>query len=249
MRRIAGITTALALLAWTGTGASARISSTGTPVAAAIVAACHPSDDVGERFATFVGQMQAVNGTVRMAMHFSLLEKLGAPSFQPVALGNLRPWRRSKKGATNFIYTQRVTALRDGGTYRMRVLFRWYGADGKVFKTKTVRSGACHQPAPLPNLEVSSITAKPGAAPGTAIYTITVFNDGTGDAGAVDVALKVDGGTAANGQVPAIAAGKTGTVNVTGPACTGFVRAAVDPRGKIRESDETDNVLVTACPA
>ncbi|HXD56465.1 MAG TPA: CARDB domain-containing protein [Thermoleophilaceae bacterium] len=248
MRRIAGITTALALLAFAGTGASARTSST-TPVAAAIVAACHPSDDVGERFATFVGQMQAVNGTVRMAMHFSLLEKLGTPSFQPVALGSLRPWRRSKKGATNFIYTQRVTALRDGGTYRMRLLFRWYGADGKVIKTKTVRSGACHQPAPLPNLEVSSVTAKPGIAPGTSSYAISVFNDGTGDAGAVDVALKVDGGTAATGQIPAIAAGRTGTVNVTGPACSRFIRAAVDPRGKINETDETDNVLVTACPA
>jgi CARDB len=219
------------------------------PVAVAIVAACHPSDDVGERFATFVGQMQAVKGTYRMAMHFSLLEKLEAPSFEPVALSELRPWRRSKKGASSFIYTQRVTALRNGGTYRMRVQFRWYGTDGKVFKTKTARSGVCHQPAPLPNLEVSSITAKPALTPGNAAYTITVQNDGTGAAGAVDVALKVDGGTAATGQIASIAPGKSGTVNITAPACTGFVRVAVDPRGRIKETNETDNVLVSACPA
>src|SRR4051794_32592891 len=247
MRRIAVIPAALALLAGTVSGASAS-SSTPTPVAQAVVAACHPSDDVGTRFATFVGQMQAVKGAQRMAMHFSLLERLEAPSFQAVSLSELRPWRRSKKGVSSFIYSQRVTALRDGGSYRMRVQFRWYGVDGKVIKTKTVRSGVCHQPAPLPNLEVTSITAKPGLTPGTETYTIAVENDGTGDAGAVDVALRVDGATALTGQVPAIGAGKSGTVDITAPACTGYVRAAVDPRGKIQEADETDNVLVTACP-
>src|SRR5436309_24111 len=233
MRRIAVIPAALALLAWTVSGASAS-SSTFTPVAQAVVAACHPSEAVSERFATFVGQMQAVKGTQRMAMHFSLLERLEAPNFQAVALSELRPWRRSKKGVSSFIYSQRVTALRDGGSYRTRVQFRWYGADGKVIKTKTVRSGVCHQPAPLPNLEVTSITARPGLTAGTAAYTIAVENDGTGDAGAVDVALRVDGGTALAGQVPAIGAGESGTVNITAPACNGYVRAAVDPRGKIQ---------------
>jgi CARDB protein len=249
MRRIAVTTAALALLAWTGSGASAARTSTSTPLTAVVVAACHPSDDVTDRFATFVGQMQSVKGTSRMAMHFTLLEKLETPTFDPVALSELRPWRRSKKGSTTFLYTQRVTALRDGGSYRMRVQFRWYGSDGKVFKTKTVRSGVCRQPAPLPNLEVTSITARPGLTAGTEAYTITVQNDGTGDAGGVGVALKVDGGTASNGQVPALPAGKTGTVTITGPACTGFVRAAVDPGGRIRETNETDNVLITACPA
>src|SRR3954447_1061407 len=136
MRRIAGFTTALALLASWVPGASAGSSTSTPPLTTVVVAACHPSDDVDERFATFVGQMQAVKGTQRMALHFSLLERLGAPDFEAVALPDLRPRRRSKKGASSFIYSQRITALRDGGSYRMRVLFRWYGADGKVFKTK-----------------------------------------------------------------------------------------------------------------
>jgi hypothetical protein len=185
-----------------------------------------------------------------MAMHFTLLERLEAPDFEPVVLSDLRPWRRSKKGVASFLYTQRVTALRDGGSYRMRVQFRWYGADGKVMKTKTVRSGACRQPADLPNLRISSITAKPGILQGnTRTYTVTVQNDGAGDAGGVDVALRVDGGNAATGQVPALAAGTSASVDITGPACQGFVRAAADPRGKITETNEKDNALVTACPA
>jgi hypothetical protein len=219
-------------------------------VTAVVVAACHPSDDVSERFATFVGQMQGVRGSVRMAMHFTLLERLGAPDFEPVALSELRPWRRSKKGATSFLYSQRVTALRDGGSYRMRIQFRWYGGDGKVMKTKTVRSGSCRQPALLPNLKVTSISAKPGVLQnGTRTYTVSVVNEGTSDVGGVDVALRVDGGTTATGQVPALAAGKTASVDISGPACTGFIRAAVDPGAKINETNEKDNALVTACPA
>src|SRR5436305_9140366 len=65
------------------------------------VADCHPSDDVAQRFASFNGQMHAIAGTQRMAMHFTLLERLGhglAP-FKPVALADLKPWRRSKAGA------------------------------------------------------------------------------------------------------------------------------------------------------
>ena len=114
MRRIAVITAAVALLAWNGSGASAAKKSASTPVAVAILAACHPSDDVTDRFATFVGQMQSVKGTARMTMHFTLLEKLEPPTFDPVAISELRPRRRSKKGSTTFLYTQRVTALRDG---------------------------------------------------------------------------------------------------------------------------------------
>src|SRR5256885_12550947 len=114
MRRIAVIPAALALLAGTVSGASAS-SSTPTPVAQAVVAACHPSDNVGERFATFVGQMQAVKGTQRMAMHFSLLERLELPSFQAVSPSALRPWRRSKRGGSSVIYSHRGPSLRDVG--------------------------------------------------------------------------------------------------------------------------------------
>jgi hypothetical protein len=247
MRRLGILTAALTLAAAWVSGASASANST-QPLASVVVAACHPSDAVDQRFATFAGQMQAVKGTQRMAMHFTLLERLNAPDFSAVGLAELKPWRRSKKGVSSFIYSQRVTALRDGGSYRMRVQFRWYGSDGSVIKVKTMRSGVCHQPASLPNLEVSSITASPGAVQGTSNYVVTVENAGNGDAGAVDVALKVDGGTPVTGQVPLLAAGQTATVTLTGPSCASFVRAAADPRDKIDESNEKDNALFTTCP-
>src|SRR4051794_41650619 len=109
MRRIAVIPAALALLAGTVSGASAS-SSTPTPVAQAVVAACHPSDDVGTRFATFVGQMQAVKGAPRMAMHFSLLERLHAPRFQAASPSEPPPARRSQEGRACLINSPRRTA-------------------------------------------------------------------------------------------------------------------------------------------
>ncbi len=252
MRRIATVFSALALTGAFATGALAdqpAPATMGMASGAVIVAACHPSDDVTTRFATFVGEMRALQGSARMAMRFTLLQRLGTPDFTAVGLPELRPWRRSKKGASNFIYTQRVTALRDGGTYRMRVQMRWYGSDGKLMKVRTMRSGACKQPAPLPNLRISSIGTSPGTVSGTTSYMVTVQNDGVGDAGPVVVGLRVDGGPLSTARVPTLAAGQAASVRLTGPACTATLRAIADPGNAIRETSETDNALVEACPS
>src|SRR3954454_20449498 len=235
MRRIAVIPAALALLAGTVSGASAS-SSTPTPVAQAVVAACHPSDAVGTRFATFVGQMQAVKGTQRMAMHFSLLARLEAPSFQAVSLSELRPWRRSKKGVSSFIYTQRVTALRDGGSYRMRVQFRWYGDHKALLRSAIVRSRTCRQPVPLPDLTITSIGSTPAPVSGQRVYSIAVANDGYGDARNVPVELKVDGSTVGSSKVDLLPAQASSVVQIQGPQCAFTVRAVVDPNRVVPET-------------
>ena len=113
----------------------------------------------------------------------------------------------------------------------------------------TILRNVCHQPAPLPNLRVSSIAASPGTLAGTTDYLVTVENDGTGAAGAVNVALKVDGGAPATAQIATLAAGQAATVQLTGPVCVNTLRAVADPRDAIRETNETDNALVTACPS
>src|SRR5437763_5862208 len=137
---------------------------------------CHPSGDVTQRYASFNGQMRGVTGTKRMAMRFTLLERVGtglAP-FKPVSLPDLKPWRRSKPNARAFIYTQRVTALRDGGAYRMRVQFRWYADNKTLLRSTTVRSRTCRQPVSLPDLTITSIASTPAPVSGQRVYSITV---------------------------------------------------------------------------
>jgi CARDB len=245
MRPIAIALTSLALL--TAAQTSAVASPVLPPQAAVIVSACHPADDVSARFATFVGEMRSLTGTARMSMRFTLLEKLGTRDFLPVPLSDLRPLRKSKRGVSTFIYTQRVTALRDGGTYRMRVQFRWYDATGKATKTRTVHSGACHQPAPLPNLVIDSVTRSAGTMPGTSNYSVTVRNAGAGDAGAFAIALRVDGGLADAAHMPSLPAGQSATVQMNGPPCGAVARAVVDPANAVKETNESDNLYTLAC--
>src|SRR4051812_22312847 len=151
------VTPVVALMATVAAALGAQTSKPGQ--ASVSVADCHPSDILDQRYASFSGQMRALPGTQRMAMHFTLLERVGsnAAGYKPVSLPDLKAWRRSKQGARNFIYTQRVTALRDSGGYRMRVQFRWYGDHRALLRTTTLRSRTCRQPAPLPDLVITSI--------------------------------------------------------------------------------------------
>jgi CARDB len=217
------------------------------PTRSVTLSECHPSDDVTQRHASFAGQMHAVPGTARMAMHFTLQERLGSRHFKSVSLLDLRQWRRSKPGARNFIYTQRVTALRDGGAYRMRVQFRWYDSSGHVLRTSVTRSGVCRQPVPLPNLTIGSITPMPGATADQRSYSVSVSNEGAGEARDVSVALKVDGTTVGSTRIDLLPAQTSGVVQIAGPVCSSGLRAIADSDRAIRETDETDNALMVPC--
>lgn len=212
------------------------------------VADCHPANELVQRHASFSGQMHAYPGTARMMMRFTLLERLaGARRFRPMPLQDLRPWRRSKPGARAFIYTQRVTALRDGGAYRMRVQFRWYGADGTLLRSRVARSRVCRQPAPLPNLTIGGIRSMPAATPDRRVYSVTLTNNGDGEARNVDVALKVDGTVVGGTRVDLLPADESTVVQIEGPACAFDVRAIADPDRLIRETSESDNALTVPC--
>lgn len=217
------------------------------PTRSVTLSDCHPSDDVAQRHASFAGQMHALPGTARMAMRFTLQEKLGTPHFKSVSLPDLRPWRRSKAGARKFIYTQRVTALHDGGAYRMRVQFRWYDPHGDVLRTSVARSAVCRQPVPLPDLTISSITPGPGATADQRTYSVSVLNNGAGEARDVSVALKVDGAMAGSTRIDLLPAKTSGVVQIVGPACSFALRAVADSDRSIPETDETDNALTVPC--
>ena len=210
---------------------------------------CHPNADMALRYASFNGQMRAIPGTQRMAMRFTLLERLGgalAP-FKPVSLTDLKPWRRSKPGARAFIYTQRVTALHDDGSYRMRVQFRWYGTGKTVLRTTTLRSRACRQPEPLPNLTINSITSSPATTPGQRVYSITLANSGQGDARNVPVELKVDGTAVGSARVDLLPGQESSVVQIQGPQCALSVRAVADPDRVVPETNDSDNALTVPC--
>jgi CARDB len=251
MRRpLAAIAIAGAVLAASVAGGFAATPvSSKQRTASVSVAVCHPSDDVSQRYASFNGQMHAISGARRMAMRFTLLERLGQglAGFKPVPLSDLKPWRTSKPGARTFIYTQRVTALRDDGSYRMRVQFRWYGAKKKVLRTTTLRSRSCRQPAPLPNLTITSITSTPAAMPGYRIYSTTVGNSGRGDARNVPVALKVDGSVVGSSRIDLLPGEESSVVQIQGPACAFTVRAVADPDHVIPETSDSDNALTVPC--
>jgi hypothetical protein len=231
-------------------GAQSTTSSSKPAPPSVSLAVCHPSDAVDQRYASFTGQMRALPGTKRMAMHFTLLERLSTnkAGFLPVSLQDLKPWRKSKRGARTFIYTQRVTALRDAGSYRMRVQFRWYGDHKTVLRTSTVRSRTCRQPAPRPNLTITSITSMPvPAMAGKRTYAITVANNGPGEATNVPVALKVDGVVVGSAKIDLLPAQESSLAQIVGPQCAFTVRAVADPDKQIRETDESDNAFTLPC--
>jgi hypothetical protein len=194
--------------------------------------------------------MRAISGTKRMAMHFTLLEHLSgvAGGYKPVTLSDLKSWRRSKSGARAFIYTQKVTALRDGGAYRMRVQFRWYGgSSGKtVLRTTTLHSHTCRQPAPLPDLTVNSITSAPATA-NQSTYSITVANEGQGDARNVPVLLRVDGTPVGTSTVDLLPAQESTVVQIMGPSCAFGVRAVANQGRLISETDYSNDSLGASC--
>jgi CARDB protein len=217
------------------------------PTRSVTLSECHPSDDMTQRHASFAGQMRAVPGTARMAMRFTLQERLSSTHFKSVSLPDLRPWRRSKPGARNFIYTQRVTALHDGGSYRMRVQFRWYDSNGDLLRTNVARSGVCRQPVPQPNLTISSISPAAGPSADKSTYSVSVENAGAGEARDVSVSLKVDGTMVASSHIDLLPGNTSGVVQIVGPVCSFALRAIADPDRSIAETDETDNALTVPC--
>ena len=231
---------ALALPAW---GVAADLPSGESPVAR--VVGCDPSGT--DRAAVFFGRMQAVPGTVRMGMRFTLVERLGREGeWEKVEVPTLRTWRRSALGVKTFTYRQKVEDLRAGGAYRASVQFRWYGATG-VLKTVTRQTRACR--GQLPNLAVGDLDVRPGPAADTFVYRVTVRNTGEAVAEDASVQLQVDRAVLDAVRIDELDEGESRTVTFTGPACDREIRARLDPGNSIGESSEADNARSWPCPA
>ena len=219
-----------------------------SPLAGVKVASCQSGDQSGARKATFVGHMHAIKGSTQLAMRFRLLEEYGRRPFSNVPAPDLHVWRKSRGGVQNYSYSQTVTALLAGESYRALVQFRWLDSNGKVLMQTKRFSGACEQPGSLPNLRVVDVSGRPGSVAGTESYTVDILNAGLVPADHVDLQLVVDGATPDIASLDSLAPGEIHPIHFTGPACKHRVRATVDPSDAIHESDEGDNSLAAGCP-
>jgi CARDB len=200
-----------------------------------------------EHRATFRGSMRKVEGSSRMAMRFSLLERTGAEGFEPLKAPGLGRWRRAKPGVVSFGYRQVVKALPENAVYRMRVDFRWWAPDGSVLQQLQRNSRSCRQFAALPNLRVELLGSTRTRVPGVVRYRVQVTNAGKATVTA-PVRLSVDGDVIDTANVIELLPGETRHVGFRGPSCGSSVTAEADPDGTIVESSEADNLAVLTCP-
>jgi hypothetical protein len=228
--------------------AAAAAPARGAPLAGVKVASCQTGDQSSDRSATFVGHMRAVEGSKQLLMRFGLEEHYGRQGFTRVAAPDLRGWRKSRPGVKSYSYSQGVTGLLAGESYRAQVVFRWLDSDGKTILQVRRHSGVCDQPGQLPNLKVVDVTARPGIVPGTEAYTVDVLNAGLVSASHVALQIVIDGATPDTATVDSLAPAELHAIHFTGPACKHRVRATVDPSDTVHESIENDNSLAGGCP-
>jgi hypothetical protein len=196
--------------------------------------------------ATFRGSMHEIEGSARMAMRFTLLERTGADGFKPLKAPGLGRWHRAQPGTVSFGYRQVVKALPENAIYKMRVDFRWVAADGSVLAHVQRNSPPCRQFAALPNLRVQVLGAASTRVDGVVRYRVLVTNAGRAAVSA-PVRLSVDGDVIDTTNVTLLPAEER-QIDFRGPSCTRGVTAAADPDGTIVESSESDNIDDVPCP-
>jgi hypothetical protein len=211
---------------------------------------CHTGLLPADRFAVFVGQMPALQGTRRMWMRFDLYQRVPNGSWQRVAVPKFGTWQKSLPGKPGFIYEKRVDQLQAPADYRAEVRFRWYDARGRLQRQAHRRTRACHEPDPRPDLAVGRVTAA-DAGGGRLRYLIRVRNDGRSDVGPFETVLSVGGAAQPPATVAGLPAGGATTVPIVAPACApgSQIQIALDPGGAIDEASETNNTVSRLCPA
>jgi hypothetical protein len=218
------------------------------PALEAVLETCSNGLAPAQRIATFLGSMPALTGTERMAMRFDLERRAaGTRGWRPVrGAPGFGVWERSLPRRAGFVFHKRVDGLMAPAAYRAVVRFRWRGADGSVQRRARRSTRPCRQPDLRPDLVPGLLTVAPAAAPGRAIYTLEVRNDGRSAAGTFLV--RVGAGSA---PVAGLAAGERRRVQVAAAACAqgSSVLAEVDAEGRVDEVHEQDNAMRWLCPA
>jgi hypothetical protein len=223
--------------------AAAASAFAAPPVATVKVVTCSFADHE----AAFHARMRLVEGATRMAMRFTLLEETATGNAERVNVPGLRHWHRSNPGVRSFGFRQTFLNLPENASHRVRVSFRWYGADGDLVRRAKRRSAPCHQFEELPNLVTRITRVASSAVPGVVRYEATVTNTGEAAATAVPVRLTVDGDVVDTVTVASLRPGEERSLVIRGPGCRRLARLEVDPEEAIAESSDEDNVHELSC--
>ena len=232
------------LLAVLGCLAIAPVAHAGSPPALRMVTCATPDGSISGSV-RYEARMKSIPGADRMTIRFDLFEKADDDGFRRVSTGETH---KSRRGVSDFRWEHKFEGLRQGGTYRVKVVYRWLDANGEEIGSARRRGEPCKQPAGDPNLRVSDISVERGDLPGAALYRVTVVNRGDAEARGVAVLLRVDGEVVDESEViEALDPGESQVVDFVGPRCRESLRAVVDPKDVIDESGEDDNIRSADC--
>lgn len=108
---------------------------------------CLTSATGADRSATFVGEMTAMPGTVRMSIRVELQQRLeGDPAFHTLVAPGLGMWRGSESGVKIYKYVKQITNLAAPASYRAIVRFKWIGDGGRLLRRAVLHTSICEQP-------------------------------------------------------------------------------------------------------
>jgi CARDB len=231
--------------------ASAGTSAGGARAGAGVrLLACETGPAEADRAAAFEGRVRAQRPGQRLQMRFTLqVSTPGASRWRSVSAPGFGVWYSADPGVTRWTYAKRVQDLLAPASYRAKVRFRWRDARGTVVARTSVVSSVCKQPDLRPDLTTGALSAQ-AAGTSAARYAVEVRNTGRGEADATILTLGF-GSTLLEAAVPALDAGETRTVTVTGPRCQAGseVELILDPASRVDERDEDDNTRLVPCPA
>jgi hypothetical protein len=246
MRRAALIVVLLAVCAALPAGAQQPVFN--LPLKARLTD-CHTGQQPADRFAVFVGQMPALQGTRRMWMRFDLYERSTGGTWRHLSVPKFGTWLKSLPGRPGFIFTKRVDQLQAPADYRAQIRFRWYDKNGKLQRAARRTTRKCHEPDPRPDLAIGAVTATE-AGQGRLRYVVRVRNDGRSDVGPFDTVLSVDGNAQPPVTVAGLPAGGATKVAIVGQRCElgSNIQVAVDTANAIDEARESNDVASRPCP-
>ncbi|MBI5311433.1 MAG: hypothetical protein HZB14_10485 [Actinobacteria bacterium] len=231
------------------------------------VAKCRSASTYADRRLEFRAAMSAVGGGGKMELRYTLLRRYNKQArfrvVTPTDGSSLGQWLSSSDPtATKYIHNLAITPIETAAVYRVKVAYRWFGANGKIVKRAKRTSKLCKQKRGLPNLKVVSVQQYPNAGPVfpdlPVVWVVTVTNDGASSA-SLPAGLIVSGtanGGLTDGTVDAqplntldtIPAGATVTRQLYGQECrNGPVQMTADPMSLARERNENDNGFKGSC--